>query len=349
MKKYVFTTGLLLALGISATAQTRLSLYEEFTGENCPPCASVNPGLWTMMNSSSSQDKVVIIKYQVPIPSAGPIYREYTTDADARLSYYRANFAPWGNMDGALPVGIPASQQNAHHVGYLNQTHINNSAAVPSDFKMSTAHEWLANGDSIKITVTVTATNAHAGTNVKLRTALIETLEFDRAPGSNGEKVFHNVVRKMYPSAAGTQAVNSWSANQTETYTIVGATPAHLVERPGSSVVVWLQDDSDKAVLQASKSSIATSTNNISYINELNLFPNPTKGNVTLSINTQLATTATVTVTNVLGQQVIANQATALKLGQNDISVDVTALNAGVYMMNITTDAGTMTKKFTKN
>jgi hypothetical protein len=67
MKKNLLTLGLVIA-GITSVAQTpRLSLFEEFTGENCPPCAATNPGL--NANIAANSTKVVAIKWQVPIPS----------------------------------------------------------------------------------------------------------------------------------------------------------------------------------------------------------------------------------------------------------------------------------------
>ena len=56
---------------LPAFSQTpRLSLFEEFTGETCPPCAATNPGLNAVLANPINQAKVVAIKWQVPIPSA---------------------------------------------------------------------------------------------------------------------------------------------------------------------------------------------------------------------------------------------------------------------------------------
>src|SRR3954470_9708552 len=69
MKKNLFTV--LMLAGLFAAAQTpRLSLYEEFTGETCPPCAATNPGLNSLLSSPTNTPKIVAIKWQVPIPSA---------------------------------------------------------------------------------------------------------------------------------------------------------------------------------------------------------------------------------------------------------------------------------------
>jgi hypothetical protein len=45
---------LLLLFSLQLHAQGRFSLYEEFTGENCSPCAAANTGLWSLLNSNTS-------------------------------------------------------------------------------------------------------------------------------------------------------------------------------------------------------------------------------------------------------------------------------------------------------
>ncbi len=242
------------ALAASANAQSRLTLYEEFTGENCAPCASTNPGLLTLINGAGNASKIMIIKYQVPIPSAGPIYNAYPTIAAARRSYYTVNSAPNGRIDGS--VSSPSSASPGHPA-YLTQAEINTAAAVTSPFNMTTTHAWNAAGDSITVTVNMTAAAAYApsGASLKLRVALIERLQYCIAPGTNGEKDFHNVVREMYPDATGTSIPNSWTASQNQSYTIKGKVPAFVNKADDDAiVVVWIQNDADKSIAQAAKS-----------------------------------------------------------------------------------------------
>src|SRR3954469_24887851 len=87
MKKSLLAV--LMATSVAAFAQTqRLSLYEEFTGETCNPCAQTNPGLNALLLTTSNQQKIVAIKWQVPIPSASPktwsLYQTNKTEIDWR-------------------------------------------------------------------------------------------------------------------------------------------------------------------------------------------------------------------------------------------------------------------------
>jgi hypothetical protein len=98
MKK-LFTLAFLLASFIGSNAQSpRLVLLEEFSGENCGPCAYYNP--FIMDEVTANPTKALLLKYQVNIPSAGPLYNQNKADVNNRKSYYGVNFAPWMQQDG---------------------------------------------------------------------------------------------------------------------------------------------------------------------------------------------------------------------------------------------------------
>src|SRR3954467_5103700 len=106
MKKNLLALGMMI-MSAALFAQTpRLSLYEEFTGETCPPCAYYNPGLNAMLLSPTNTALIVPIKWQVPIPSAPTkTWSLYQTDkAEINWRYstygYGINSAPQGKIDG---------------------------------------------------------------------------------------------------------------------------------------------------------------------------------------------------------------------------------------------------------
>lgn len=248
MKKFLFPLAIALGASSIADAQQRLVLYEEFTGENCPPCAATNPGLEALMKSGTNPDNIVIIKYQVPIPSAGPIYTAYPGNADNRRAYYGVTSAPNARMDG---VNSPGGDGGGHP-GYLTQAHIDSRAAVASNFNI-TLTDVSITASGVSATVNVQAVGAGTYTNLKLRAALVETLDYATPPGTNGETHFMNVTREMYPNANGQVADNSWTAGETNTYTISGTVPSFVDLNNEHFLVVWLQDDSDKSVHQAAR------------------------------------------------------------------------------------------------
>lgn len=254
MKKTLLLSSLIV-FGMTLNAQQRMVLYEEFTGENCPPCASTNPPLDALMESNSNDTKIIKIQYQSPIPTAGPLYYQNTTDVQNRMQYYGVNFAPWGQMDGALPPGVPPSQQSANHPAYLTQlgqNSIDQAAAVATPFTIDIVNYSISGGNvtaDIKVT---SSQSVNAGT-LKLRAALLESLFFSTAPGTNGEVDFPLVVRKMYPDANGQTIPSTWSSNENHTYSISGAIPSYVDLSNEHFLVFWIQDDNSKEVMQTAR------------------------------------------------------------------------------------------------
>jgi len=248
MKKGLLLGGL-LALSAAVYAQ-KLALYEEFSGENCGPCAASNPGLNALLAAPGNDTKVILLKYQSPIPSAGPIYGENTTDVQNRMQYYSVPFAPYARLNGTV-VG---TGQNAGHIALTTQAMLDAAAAEATNFSINVGTPSIT-GDNFSVDVTITATAAATLSGVKLRFALLEDLEFATPPGTNGETEFHHVMRKMYPSADGQDAPASWTAGQSQVITITGTIPSYVADEAiDKFFLAWLQDDNSKAVLQAAKS-----------------------------------------------------------------------------------------------
>ncbi len=248
MKKHLLLLTLASGLALGASAQQRFVLYEEFTGENCPPCAATNPGLEALMDAGTNPEHIIMIKYQSPIPSAGPIYTANPTFADNRLDYYDVTSAPNGKMDGANSPG----GDGGGHPGYLTQALIDARTAVTSPFNITISGVSITTS-GVSATVTVSAVTTGSYGNLKLRAALVETLDYATAPGTNGEKHFPHVVRQMYPDANGQDAGNSWTGGATSTFTISGIFPSFSDINNEHFLVVWLQDDDGKVVHQAAR------------------------------------------------------------------------------------------------
>lgn len=255
MKKSLLLLGTFLTLAGVSNAQ-KLALYEEFSGENCAPCAALNPALMTLINANPT--KVLLLKYQSPIPSAGSIYLTNTVFTDNRMDYYSVPFAPYGRINGKV-VGTGS---NAGNISMTTQAIIDGAAAEASNFTVSVSNPtYNADGQTFTATVTVTATAANTTNNLKLRFALAEELQYTTAPGSNGETHFQNVVRQMYPNADGQAVDAAWTLNQSRTYTVTGSIPSYVsATAPTRMFVAFLQNETTKEILQAGKTGNITIT-----------------------------------------------------------------------------------------
>lgn len=244
MKK-TFTLALLLASALVHAQAPRTQLYEVFSGENCGPCASANPTTHALLTANASA--IIGLKYQVPIPSAGPIHLENPTEPNARRTYYGVNSAPNARHDG-MTIG------NGHSLN-LTQSIIGTRQSTTSPFTIQLEHSFNANWDSVFITMTVTAAQAVSSGNWFARIALIERhMSYTSPPGSNGETDFYSVMRKMLPNPTGTALPATWTNGQSQSINIAAAVPAYIRDIAELGVVAFVQDDLTKEVAQAKKS-----------------------------------------------------------------------------------------------
>lgn len=244
MKKILslLTLSLLFGLSVSYAQNQRIAVLECFTSTTCGPCASANPALDNLINNNT--DKLIAIKYHVNWPSPGdPMNLHNPSEVSSRVSYYGINAVPWSVGDGTW-LGNSSS---------VSQNMINQWAAVDSPVDMRMTHYLNDTQDTIFVVVMGRATSAVDYSGLRLRVAVLEkTMQYATAPGSNGEKVFHNVMKKMLPNAAGT-SVGAMQAGDYFAYKFSWAL-ANVMDINELTAVAWLQDNSSKEVIQGCKS-----------------------------------------------------------------------------------------------
>ena len=77
------------------------------------------------------------------------------------------------------------------------------------------------------------------------------------------------------------------------------------------------------------------------------VYPNPATGYTNVAFNTKKAANVTVTLTNLVGQEVAFVNAGKLAAGVNEVKLDLNNLKAGVYFVSVTVDGVSSTKKLT--
>jgi hypothetical protein len=238
MKKILLSLSVSLLVG-TAFSQQRMVLTESFSQASCGPCASQNPALEALM--AANPTKVVAVKYQVSWPGTDPMNAQNPTEIAARDDYYGITGVPDRVMDGTNMD--------------VTQAAIDARYAVPSPVNMTVSHVVNSTTNTVNIVVTVTAPAVWNPSNTVMQLAMIErNITFTSAPGSNGETVFHNVMRKMIPSPTGTAVVasNFNAANGTQTFTFSGiAIPTYIYNPNEIGFVAWVQNNTTKEVYQA--------------------------------------------------------------------------------------------------
>lgn len=89
----------------------------------------------------------------------------------------------------------------------------------------------------------------------------------------------------------------------------------------------------------------ALGVNDPELAEKITMFPNPTNSKVTINVQSVVTQQLTVSVFNMLGEQVI--EPTVYKAGTNNITLDVAGVANGVYLVKIQSTAGTAIKQLT--
>ena len=240
MKNITLILILALTLGgkvVSAQSQ-RLVFLEEFTQASCPPCASYNPGFNTLMNTNAS--KATSLKLQTSWPGTDPMNAQNAGEVQTRVTYYGVSGVPDVYLDG-----VAKSQSTT-------QANIDADYAVPSPFSIDLKYWFNGANDSVFVNCEITCTQNVTLTTPRVRIAMEEkTITFSSPPGTNGEKDFYNVMRKMYPDAAGTALAGAWTNGQKKTLSFKGKIPTYVYKKTEIAFVAWIQDDAGKSVKQS--------------------------------------------------------------------------------------------------
>ena len=84
---------------------------------------------------------------------------------------------------------------------------------------------------------------------------------------------------------------------------------------------------------------------NETQIADLSIYPNPSNGNIAISLNLESATTLSLDVYNLLGSRVAGQSQGKLMAGKQSISMDLGMLSPGLYQLQLQTDSGRVVRR----
>lgn len=186
-------------------------LFEAHTNTSCGPCASQNPALDAFIQSHF--DSIVPIKYHTWWPGAGdPMYSINIPQQRVRTQYNQISAVPTLTVDGV----------HTQVSGYTTLSNLlnpfNTRRTIASPIAISVTDTRIA-GDTIKATISINVVSAiPSNVNYKLRINAVERkITYSTPPGSNGETIFYDVFRRVYPSTDG-MSFNTAPGNYTIEY-----------------------------------------------------------------------------------------------------------------------------------
>ena len=194
MKKillFILIAGLAAFSGTLFAQAKHFAMFEHFTQASCGPCAAQNPAMQATLNANVG--RVHHIAYHTSWPGVDPMNAYNPTQVADRVTYYGVTGVPdvigQGNQYEGSPTGV-------------TQALVDNFAADPAPIRVIVKET--SNGVARTVKVKVFTVDTVPSGNYKIRLAVLEEwIHYATPPGSNGEKDFPDVFRKMLPSTAG--------------------------------------------------------------------------------------------------------------------------------------------------
>ena len=175
---------------------SKVVLIEDFANVSCNPCVTSNIIIEKLTNETYGRTKLVAVKFPTNFPAPNDLFYLAAKEiCDSRISYYNVFFAPTTVIDGVLkPISTDSTSVKAA---------IDSRLAVTPRFDIK-INATLEGDYVINVDVNFMDTTGINMSDLVIHTVLTETdIEFEQAPGSNGETKFFDVTRLMLPSKEG--------------------------------------------------------------------------------------------------------------------------------------------------
>jgi hypothetical protein len=110
----------------------------------------------------------------------------------------------------------------------------------------------------------------------------------------------------------------------------------------------WDTDEWFTELQQGFEATTVAGVEEANFASTVNVFPNPTNGVTNVEFNTVEAGMATVEVYNLIGERVMFNTLGNLPAGMNRANIDLSSMEAGIYLVNLNAGGENTTLRVTK-
>jgi thiol-disulfide isomerase/thioredoxin len=263
---------LIIAFSVLAFSQPQKKqvLIERQSSASCPNCRTAHQNFQPFIEMN--EDKAVVVAYQFHGGSYfDPMGLFSASDVAARMRNYYGN--------NSFPTAFVNGGDRVHLNSTLNQEFVDEDAPVRINI-MS-----FANDNSVEINVDLINTSGLGDLqNPNTRAFVIlkeKTVEFETSAGSNGEKLFHDVMRYMVESPDGMMV--EWNENGEASFNLTQNIDTETVDINDLYTVVFLQNVITREVFQAQEAMVDVSANLENQLIIDKVYPNPASSSISIN------------------------------------------------------------------
>lgn len=359
-------------LPVSHVAGKKQALIEEFTGNTCGYCPDghkISDQITAALPGKAFAINIHAGSYATPSGSAtSKDFR--TTDGTAILAL--PNMKVTGFPAGSVNRKVPTSGSPQSAGGFaMSRSYwsANVNTIITQNTYVNIAGQATLNPITRVMTINMEAyytSNSPVSAN-RISIALVQDDIIAYQGGSSyypamivGNDYRHNhALRDILTSGASGETMTgantsgtTWSKSYTytvaATYPSSGtkAIPAVLADL---EVIAFITETTDNvvAVCKVPVNITTEVSENVNYVNYVNIYPNPMDNAGVLVFTLSQHTNASMDVVNSLGQVVKSEKLNGLNLGENLYEFNTSDLSNGIYFVNLKYDAGMVTKKIT--
>ena len=335
-------------LHVFSTTTQRKPMLEMFASSTSNYSVTGNTDLIAIL--ASNPDNYSLLKYPMSWPSPGDPY--FTNEGAQRRYFYNVNTVPRLILNGVTqnnPIGFT---QQEFDEAYQLYSFVNLDA------------NYSVGGQKVDVQVEINSLCNTAGIwdNLTLHAAVFEYTTYNNV-SLNGEIEFYNIMKKMLPDEDGTPLPSLGSNNPAFTLSLSydfngsynlpldATTPIdHLTEHSiedfeNIGVVVWIQDDNSKYILQSATANMIANTNPLNVKSPFSLYPNPANNVLNVFHEKLSKSDSDIEIYNSLGQLVMHVEN---RSANGKHSIDISELESGIYTLMIKDGVELISKKFTK-
>lgn len=302
-------------------------IVEHFTNTNCGICGNRNPGFYKNLKNFP---EVLHMSVHPSSPYAScKLSQQANPDNDARTNYYGI----YGGTPRLVVQGVVVSANADYNSGNLFTPYLN--ATSPLSIKIEQTQMGI---DSVHAKITITAEAANTQPTLRLFAALAEDTVFYK--GNNSETQHYDVFRASFFGATGTTVNVPTVKGESVVYEATVASK-NIWNLSRIYTIAILQNVSSKEVVQAEaiapEDSKTTSVNNTLSESVCTIAPNP--ASEFLNVSLQNNQPANLKLMNLDGRVVYSVKF----IGNTQVSL--TSLAKGIYIAEVSTSLGKLSKK----
>lgn len=316
---------------VSTAFTPKMRLFEMFTSSTCTTSKDANDSLHNVL-SLYPETEYAMIKYPMNFPGAGDPY--FTLECEDRRTYYGVDSIPEMYVHGDElidPLYIDTTQFNF----LWDRTYI-----------MFSSPSYTLNGNDISVSAPILPFEDFPQNTLQLRIALVEKVTTGNV-GTNGETEFYNTFHKFIPDADGislgplSQAVYK---TVTRNYTIPAQN--NIENWSNISVILFIQDDATKEVLQAAYAQFQSSIDDKEMEKAIvKLVPNPAQNTTTIYYVINEPSDISIDIFNMNGQLARSINYSNQIRGVHQCDLDISDLRPGLYLVRLNNGSTIETKR----